>query len=329
MKIKLTFALLTILSLLLFTSIGQAQITATNSGNWSDTNIWNSGTLPASTNDVFITAGVNVTVDITNASAFTISDLTTGGTVTMATNSTLNIYGNFGTDALTLLDATANGNTVIYWDNHFFAKECNYYNLVFNNTNYPGPLPYQDFNNFSRHGPTPMTIAGDWILLGKVKVQEGTNIFIGGNLSIGQNCIWDCSVADLTVMSNTVMGGMLEDLDSAHGTNYFNGNITVTATSFLWYVSDVTTWFLNGNLTNNGTLYGAGYGSVSFNGTGVITGSKPILLPTMTVNGTYLIDNKITLFTNTPTLNGTLVFDIAHTNQIVLLTSAGTALYYS
>jgi len=334
MKIKHIFALLTILSVSLFASTAHALlITATNSGSWGDTNIWDSGTVPGTNDDVFIAYGVNVTVD-TNASAFTISDDTTNGTVTMATNSTLNIFGNFGTDQLTLLNATNNGCTVIYFDNPFFAKECNYYNLVFCNTNYAATNMsyqnnYQNFNNFSRHGPTPMTIIGNMTVLGNIRVQQGADMLIDGNLFIGQYCGWDCSVANLTVMGNTVVGGFLLDLDSADGTNYFNGNITVTATSFLWFVSDVTTWFLNGNLTNNGTLFGTGYGSVSFNGTGVITGSKPILLPTMTVNGTYLINNKITLFTNTPTLNGTLVFDIAHTNQIVLLTSAGTALYYS
>jgi hypothetical protein len=326
MKTKQIFAVLTILSTLLFASVGHAAfVTATNSGNWSDTNIWDSGTLPAATNDVFIAAGVNVTVDITNAMAFTIGDDTIGvaGAVTMAPNSTLNIYGNFGTDQLTLLDATATGNTVIYWDNPFFAKECNYFNLVFCNTNYAVSnmsyqSNYQNFNNFSRNGPTPMNIAGDMTVLGNIRVQQGADMSIGGNLILGQYCGWDSSVANLTVMGNTVMGGFLMDLDSANGTNGFYGNMTVTATSFFWYVSDVTTWFLNGNLTNNGTILGTGYGSIIFNGTGIITGSKAITIPTMTVNGTYTIGTTITLTTNTPTLNGTLVFDLARTNQIVL-----------
>ena len=69
---------------------------------------------------------------------------------------------------------------------------------------------------------------------------------------------------------------------------------------------------MNANLTNNGTISGTGYGSIIFNGTGIITGSKAITMPTMTVNGTYTINDAITLFTNTPTLNGTLVFDIAN-----------------
>ena len=251
----------------------------------------------------------------------TIADDTTGGTVTMAPNSTLSIFGNDGTDQLTLLNATNKGSTVIYFNNPFFAKECDYYNLVFCNTNYATSnmsyqSNYQNFNNFSRHGPTPMTIFGDMTVLGNSRVQQGADIFIAGNLTIGQYCGWDTSVANLTVMSNTIMGGFLLDLDSANGTNGFNGDMIVTSTSFLWYISDVTNWYVNANLTNNGTISGIGYGSIIFNGTGIITGSKAITMPTMTVNGIYTINDAITLFTNTPTLNGTLVFDVANPNQL-------------
>jgi hypothetical protein len=339
MKIKNILALLSILSISFLASPARADlITATNSGNWGDTNVWDSQTVPGTNDDVLIVTGVNVIVD-TNASASTIADNSlndpVGGTVTMAPYATLNIFGNFGTDGLKLLNATAKGNTVNYFNNPFFAKECDYFNLVFCNTNYATTnmsyqSGYQNFNNFSRHGPTPMTIAGDMTILGNSRVQQGADIFIAGNLTIGQYCGWDSSVANLTVMSNTVMGGFLFDGNSALGTNGFNGDLIVTSTSFLWYISDVTTWFLNGNLTNNGTLLGTGYGSIIFNGpNNFITGSKPILIPTMTVNGTYAINDTITLFTNTPTLNGTLVFDIANAKQIILLTNAGTALYYS
>jgi hypothetical protein len=92
MKIKHIFAALTILSTLLFASVGHAAfVTATNSGNWSDTNIWNTAILPTNSDDVFIAAGVNVTVDITNAMAFTIGDDTIGvaGAVTMAPNTAI------------------------------------------------------------------------------------------------------------------------------------------------------------------------------------------------------------------------------------------------
>ena len=87
-------------------------------------------------------------------------------------------------------------------------------------------------------------------------------------------------------------------------------------------MSDVITWYVGGSLTNNGSIFGMGYGSISFNGTGVITGSNAFTIPAMVINGTYQIGNTITLTTNAPTINGTVVFDLANTNQIVL--NAGT-----
>jgi hypothetical protein len=195
-----------------------------------------------------------------------------------------------------------------------------------------------------------MTIAGDWTLMGAVKVQQGSGgapITIDGNLIIGAGCAWDCSGDVLTVVSNAYVYGLLEDLNGSLGTNYIGGNVIVAGASTSipaypasghnpagnytngWYVSDITTWGVGGSLTNDGAIYGLGFGSIIFDGTGSITGTNILTIPTMTVNGTSAIGTSITLITNTPTLNGTLVFDIANPKQITLLTNAGTALYYS
>jgi hypothetical protein len=347
MKTKQIFAVLTILSIVLFASMSRAaDITATNSGNWSDTNIWDSGTVPGATDDVDVPFGINVTVD-TNVTVQFIYDY---GTVTMAANSSLNLTEDAAIDTHTTLVTTAPGNTVIYSANPFGAKQCNYYNLVLVQTNYVNPLPpygpawWEDFNNFSSAaGPTPMTIAGNMTLMGAVKVQLGSGgapITINGNLIIGSGCAWDCSGDNLTVGGNVYVYGLLEDLNGALGTNHIGGNVIVAGPSTSvktwsggiytngWYVSDVTTWGIGGSLTNNGSIFGAGYGSISFDGTGIITGSNSLTIPTITVNGTYTIGTTITLTTNTPTLNGTLVFDLANTNQIIL--KAGTNwLFYS
>ena len=192
-----------------------------------------------------------------------------------------------------------------------------------------------------------MTIAGNMTLMGAVYVQQGTDgpgvssdISIGGTLIIGTGCAWDTSGANLTVVSNTFVYGLLQDLNGALGSNYFGGNVIVAGpgTSVKtwsggnytngWYVSDVTTWGVGGGLTNNGSIFGLGYGSISFDGTGAITGTNIVKIPTITVNGPYSVGTTIILTTNTPTLNGTLVFDLARTNQIVLPAYVGTALYY-
>jgi hypothetical protein len=186
--------------------------------------------------------------------------------------------------------------------------------------------------------------------MGAVKVQQGSGgapITVNGNLTIGTGCAWDCSGDNLTVASNIFIYGLLEDLNGALGSNHIGGNVIVSgpSTSVLgytggsytngWYVSDVTAWSIGGSLTNSGSIFGNGFGSISFDGTGIITGSNALTIPTISVNGTYSIGDTITLTTNTPTLNGTLVFDLARTNQIVLryapsLSSTNTTLtnYY-
>lgn len=361
MKTKQLFIVLTICYVSLMAPISRAvDITATNSGNWGDPTIWQGGVVPGTNDAVDIPGGITVTVT-TNAGVQYIYD---AGTVTMAANSTLVITdptGGNGTWQLGTLDTTAPGNTVIYNCNPYWAKPCNYYNLVFDTSYFVPPTntpPWLDFNNFSVAGNTPMTIAGDMTLVGHVKVQQGTDnqngscdIYIGGNLIIGQGCAWDCSGANLTVVSNAYVYGKLLDGNGAIGSNYFGGNLLVLGPATPgrayyqppfyigdftngWFVSDVTQWAIGGSLTNNGYIGGgAGYGSIAFDGTGVITGSNALVLPTMTVNGTYTIGDTITLTTNTPTLNGTLVFDLAAspTNEIILQHNSTNppTIYYS
>ena len=332
MKINHLFAVLIVLSLLPCASISRAtDILATGSGNWSSTvpdAPWPGGIVPSTNDDVDVEAPYTITVDTTNA---VIQYIYGSGTVTMAPGSRLMVVGDlagaYGTQQLQTLNATATGNTVIYSGNIFWAKRTDYYNLVFTNAT---TNSYDFYNGIiPGYGAVAMTVAGDMTMSGKIKVQQGADFSINGNLYLGTNSTWDASSFYVTVAGNTMVDGLLLDLDGALGSNYFGGNVTVSASAIGWNVSDVVHWGIGGSLTNNGTIVGKGYGSISFDGTGFIAGSKSIKIPTMTVNGTYTIGTTITLITNTPTLNGTLVFDLVRTNQIVLLTNAGTALYYS
>jgi hypothetical protein len=350
MKATYFLALLTGLAVSLFASTGHAMdITAIASGDWSDTNIWDSGTVPGPNDDTDIPGGISVTVD-TNVVVQFIYD---SGTVIMGTNSSLNLTTDSAIATGTTLLTTAPSNTVIYSGNPFFAKQCNYYNLELANTNYvdayPPYYPFEDFNNFSSSaGPTPMTIAGNMTVMGAIKVQQGSGgapITIEGNLNIGTNCIWDCSGDNLTVMGNLYVYGLLEDLNGALGTNYVNGNVLISGVGHSgysaatglgtngWNISDVTTWGVGGSITNDGAIYGVGYGCINFNGAGVITGSNTLKLPTIIISGSYEVGTTILLTTNNATLNGTVVFDLANTNQIILqpFTNAPTTqtTYYS
>jgi hypothetical protein len=307
------------LALFLFALSGRAaDIVAINSGNWGDPTIWKTGTVPGTNDDADIEAPYNVTVD-TNAS---VQYIYGSGTLTMGPNSTLNVVsdpaGANGTTGITgAFDTSAPGNTVIYSGNAFWCKHQNYYNLVMSGTNTPNNF----YNgNTGSDSAVAMTIAGDMTISGTVAVQAGDDITVNGNLSIGNGCIWDCSSFYITVGGNTTVGGILYDLDGALGSNHFGGNITINPGG-QWNITDVVHWFAGGSVTNNGIMRGVGYGSITFGGTGAISG-KPFTIPTMVIDGTYTIGTAITLKTNTPTLNGTVIFDIAQTNQILL--TAGT-----
>jgi len=338
MKINQILAVAGLIYICFFAMNGRAaDITATGSGNWSSTNAdapWPNGIVPGSNDDVDIESPFSVVVD-TNT---TIQYIYGSGTVTMGKNVTLTVVdptGATGLSQLTTFNATASGNTVVYACNPFWAKQCDYFNLEFANTNYVDPYPpyypYQNFNNFSSaQGPTPMHIAGDMTVIGYTKVQLGlgADFTIGGNLIVGSNCVWDCSSANMTVVSNTVLGGLLEDLDGANGSNSFGGSFTVTAATGDWELGDVITWGVGGNLTNFGIIHGTAYASINFDGTGNIAGSS-ITIPTLTINGTYDIATTITLTTNTPTLNGTLVFDLANPGKFIFPDYVGTSFYYA
>jgi hypothetical protein len=325
MKIQHSYEVLIALAVLLSASIGHAaDITAAGSGNWSSTTVnapWPGGIVPKTNDSVHVEAPFNITVD----STATIAYIHGGGTVTMATGATLNILGDSagsqGTQSLGLLDTTAVGNTVKYLGNAFWCKHQNYYNLVLsgNGTLYNGDIGVPGDNAFA------MIIAGNMTVSGTVTVQQGDDFTINGNLSIGSGCSWDGSSFAMTVVSNTTISGVLLDLNGASGADQF-GNVTIN-TGGMWNLTDVTRWVVNGSLTNRGTLKGIGFGSISFDGTGIITGNA-VTIPTLTINGTYTVGTTITLTTNSPTLNGTLVFDIANPKKIILPAAAGVSLLY-
>lgn len=317
MKIKYLFANPAIFSVILFAFVSRgADITALSSGNWSDTNIWNSGTVPGTNDDADIPGGIDVTVD-TNTVIQYIYD---SGTVTMGTNITLDVLTDATIDPATTLDTSATGNTVIYTGQAHNIKVQNYYNLVLNGvgTFWSGI-----------YGSTAMTIAGNMTLDGTASVQEGGDFTIDGNLIVGTNCAWDCSSYNYTVVSNTIINGLFTDGDGASGNDNFN-NVTINPSGTL-RILDSTNWYVFGNMTNNGgVIKGVKYASINFNGTGVVTGTS-INVPTLIINGTYQIATTINLATNTPTLNGTLVFDLANPGQFVLNPNAGSGptFYYS
>ena len=314
---RLVFVGLCALACSMFSSPAD-DITASGSGEWGSTvpdAPWPNGIVPGTNDSVDVEAPFVVTIT-TNATAGYVYG---SGTITLAPDATLTLrgdeFGAQGAQSLSTLNATAPGSTVIYEGNAFWAKRTDYFHLIFRNLS---TNQYDFFNGaIPGSGPVPMNIAGDLSVLGRIKVQQGADIFVGGDLIMGTNSSWDVSSFNLTVTSNTTMRGLLLDLDGASGSNYFGGNMLIGSDSIGWNISDVIQWGVGGSLTNDNLIVGRGYGSITFAGSGVITG-KPIRIPTMTVSGSYLIGTTITLTTNTPTLTGNLIFDLANTNQLIL-----------
>src|SRR4051794_20360930 len=195
MKMKVSFTIATLLcSLLLAASSRAADITVTGSGNWSSTlpdAPWPGGIAPGTNDRVDVEPPFAVTVDTNTTIGYIYGD----GTVTMAAGVTLTVWGDakgaFGLQSLAVLNETATSNTVVYTGNAFHAKRTDYYNLVMNN---PRTNKYDFYNGaVPGSGPVAMHIAGDLTVNGFVKVQQGADITVDGNLIIGTNSTWDCS----------------------------------------------------------------------------------------------------------------------------------------
>lgn len=323
MKIKTILANFAVLSCLFFASVAHATwITAIGSGDWGDTNNWDSGTIPGTNDFIEVDSPDAITVETNDIVQYIMGS----GTVTMSANSTLYIMdptGGHGNYEVSTFDASAPGNTVVFLNNPFWAKHQDYCNLVFSNLATTNLIDFFNGNVSTLDPPAAMTIHGDMTVVGKIKVQEGDDFTVLGNLIMGTNSQWDCSSFNLTVVSNTYMGGLLLDLDAASGNNNFMGNMSIGNTALGWNVSDVTNWFVYGNMTNNALIVGIGFGCINFNGAGTIAG-KPFTLPTVNINGSYAIGTTMTLTTNNPGLTGTVTFDIAQTNKIILKPSTGT-----
>jgi hypothetical protein len=190
----------------------------------------------------------------------------------------------------------------------------------------------------------------NWNILGELYIGQGSSwncstsdIVVMGPTVIDGGILWDNAAGfgtnyfggGITILPNT------NNLDITNGSfvltqKFTNGDyLTINGTynpnqtniyMGSWYLTDASEWTVGGNLTNNGRVgFGTNYGMIDFSGTGtnfgstsfgtgVITGSNALYMPTMQIDGTYTIADTINLSTNYPTVNGTVVFDIGNTN---------------
>jgi hypothetical protein len=302
-------------AMLLFFTLNSSAQQATNklaggSGNWSSTVTnapWPDAEPPTNYSVIEIEPPDVVTVDITNA---TCEQLFGDGEIVMAPNTTLTITGETsggdGANGILGFDASAGGNTVIYQGNAFFCRHTNYYNLSL--------LGFGTLYNGNVGDPinvaAPMNIGGNLILGGTVNVQQADPFTINGNLTIGANSTYDCSVSPVTVLGNTTIDGKLTDLAGGPNPDDVFHNITIDA-SGTWAISDVIEWLVTGSITNNGAITSAGPGGdggITFTNTGIVIGN-PFTIANLIVNGTTTFSTTVTA-TNFVGFGGTMKFDL-------------------
>lgn len=323
-------------ALLFFTFNISAQqstnVMAGGSGDWSSTVTnapWSDGELPTNYSVVEIEPPNIVTVDITNAiceSLFCFA-VTGNGGVVMGPNTALTITGENsggdGANGILVFDAGASGNTVIYQGNAFFCRHTNYYNLSL--------LGFGTLYNGNVGDPVnvaaPMNIGGNLILGGTVSVQQADAFTIDGDLMIGTNSTYDCSVSPITVSGNTTIDGKLTDFAGGPNPDDVFNNITIRPTG-TWAISDVIEWLVTGNVTNNGAITSAGPagdGGITFTNVGTVIGN-PFTIANLIVNGTTTFDTTVTA-TNFVGFGGTMGFDLGAAQHEIIcgqpLTYAG------
>lgn len=333
-KLSEFLAVLGATTLLFFTLNSSAQqstnVLAGGSGNWSSTVTnapWPDALPPTNYSVIEIEPPNVVTVDITNA---TCEQLFGNGTLIMGPDTMLTITGETsggdGANGLLDFEATNAGNTVIYQGNAFFCRHTNYYNLSL--------LGFGTLYNGNVGDPVnvaaPINIGGNLILAGTANVQQAEPFAINGNLTIGTNSTYDCSVSPVTVLGSTTIDGKLTDFAGGPNPDDVFGNITIRATG-TWGISDVIEWVVTGNLTNNGAITSAGPGGdggITFTNTGTVIGN-PFTIANLIVNGTTTFSTTVTA-TNFVGFGGTMGFDIgAAQHEIVCgqpLTYAGNLL---
>jgi hypothetical protein len=336
MKTNLLVISTVLLALACSPSARAATVTASGSGNWDSTTPnapWPGGTPPQSTDDVVVSNNTVTVVNpatanslevdgtglVQNNSTLTVSGNIFGtGTLKQGANSTLNVGGGtatYGNGAIATLDTSAAGNTINYTANAFFAKRQGYYNVSFTGFGnfYTGNV---GITGDPASGPTP--IAGSLVLSG-ANVQLANDMPITGNLTIGVGSQFDPSCSAFSVGGQTIVNGTLTDGCGNGGLTDVMKDVSINPGGN-WSMGDVTNWSVSGSITNQGTMQGINYATVTLIGSGHLAGSSGVTMPVMNLAGSYEVDTPVTVVTNA-ILGGTLIMDVnnsvATPNQLI------------
>jgi hypothetical protein len=292
--------------------------TSTGSGNWGDAATWSPSGVPAASDDVIITGGDNITVNISNAVCLSlqIGDVNkANATVTFNSGAQLTVTGTvtFGGNGNALRNGAVDmtfGGKLICTD--FLVQNFSSFTSGEGTVEFTGsstlPSDFTDFNNLIINGAgTTVTLGSDLIVTGTLTLTSGI-LAAGSNLSMGSNSaisrsggvltgrLQGTNYYDLIYTGDTkTMGPERTGYGLRNITANLNSGQTVTQDTVLsvtsltvsagTYTTSTYALTLSGNLAVNGTL--AGSGNITL--TGSVT----------TISGTGSVSNTGTFGVNT------------------------------
>ena len=320
----------------LFTNIMFAQTTHTwigGSGNWSDTNHWDTGTVPAETDNVLITGSgtytVTLDVDVTlsDISLGAVSDeqtlslssrtLTINGNGTVNSNGSLSVSNSTvsGSGTLTNYGTLTATTSTLDMDFDNYGSASFRYNCSINNalTTQPGSTiqiyvntTYNTLtvaNGFTNHGLIYFTNAAGYTSRGTIDVTSGTLV----NASDGT--IESTSIPLYSTYGNSI----LAPLDN-------QGTMTISQGFILNEASATHTNSGTMNINTGGTLYLTQTGTdPSFTSTGILTVDSAAAISlnggTFTYNsGTFDLNGPLSatsaILNFTPSFISTVIFTL-------------------
>ncbi len=240
--------ILLLIVIVLFGTVLNAQITSSQSGDWSSPSTWVGGNIPNSTNDVIIASGHIVSVDI-ESSCKNISFADTSSRLGL--NANLNCYGNFNR-------ADTSGNPFYYSGSSLWTPGAKFV--------FKGDAATQTITNLNINSTDPYPLRFDELVIdksaGKFTTSAGSNnlkLGIGTSLEIlngtfelattddidGRNTSGNATTPTITVAANGIF-----DMRGS-GSHIRRGNfVTGVTTSKIGKLTVIGTAYLASSSTN-------------------------------------------------------------------------------
>ncbi len=320
-KNRLTFFGIVLAFLLVLSNLdATAQVTSTQSGNWSDGTTWVGGVAPTATDDAVIASGHTVTVTNTSSTPARCYDLTvnSGGILQPDVGTRyIGVDGSFGVDAGGLVNYSngtgrlnwtfygIDGNNTIINDNGTGAKAFDVmlamYDVVIAGTMV---TPDGNADNFYVYGNFTVNGLGDW------NSGTGTIIYFDNTAQKTLSNSSACEFENLTVVDGASIAVSSEFTVTDDLIIESTGAMAITTAAGIVTISDGSG---AGQITATGTLT---FGS----GTELIVGGTTTLLSSMTgFDGTFTVNNDLDV--GAFSISGTGDFNLS-TGQVLTLNNA-------